>query len=328
MIKEIVMEYDALADNKQVYAQKKQNDTIKLSLKETYPNLNTRELREITRESIFAPPERNISLSGRDITASDLRYEIATSIENSAALRSSNDTYDMQTDLTESIERINSGTNSTEEYFSWLNTSTDILKNMNDGFVSKEDLEIRNNFLEMSDQREADLMLCLGLLAGSKHHKALEISKNLQYKLQKLREIRSAIKLTTRNQCDVDISRAEYERAIPYYKAFKALQKLPFGYDINQQQKINLGIYYDEDDDLDEDSNYYILLINNALDEMKIEDNYYLASNQYQISNNITKEQNDLLSDKISDKMQKLSGRRNSFRLKYESLNSNENNIN
>ena len=66
----------------------------------------------------------------------------------------------------------------------------------------------------------------------------LIISKNLQYKLQKLREIRSAIKLTTRNQCDVDISRAEYERAIPYYKTFKALQKLPFGYDINQQQKI------------------------------------------------------------------------------------------
>ena len=134
--------------------------------------------------------------------------------------------------------------------------------------------------------------------------------------------------MTTRNQCDVDISRAEYERAIPYYKAFKALQKLPFGYDINQQQKINLGIYYDEDDDAEEDSNYYITLINNALDEMKIEDNYYIASNRYQLAHDMAKEQNELLSDKISDKMQKLSGRRNSFRLKYESLDSVRDNVN
>lgn len=321
------MTHDNLNENKNLYTQKKQNDIIKLSLKETYNSLNARELREITRESIFAPPERKISTGGREITASDLRYEIATSIEENASSRFVNNVYDMQTELAENIERINSGTNSTEEYFSWLNTSTDILKNMNDGFVSKEDLEIRNNFLETTDQREADLMLCLGLLAGSKHHKAIEISKNLQYKLQKLREIRSAIKLTTRNQADIDISRAEYERAIPYYKVFKTLQKLPFGYDVAKQQKINLGIYHDEDDDLQEDYNYYIYLINQALDEMKTEDNYYVASNQYQLAHDMAKEQNEHFSDKISDKMQKLTGRRNSFRLKYESLDAAKDNI-
>lgn len=322
------MENNMFEENKQVYVQKKQNEIIKCALKETYTNLNERELREITRESVFAPPERKISISGREMTASDLRYETSVSIENSASSRLIDCKYDMQTELAESIERINSGTNSVEEYFSWLNTTTDILKNMNDGYVSQEDLNNRNKFLDITDQREADLMLCLGLLAGSTNPKALETSKNLQYKLQKLREMRSAIKMATRNQCDVEISRTEYESAIPYYKVFKALQKLPFGYDVAKQQKINLGIYHDDDEEFDEDYNYYVFLVNQALDEMKIEDNYYVASNQYQLAYDMAKEKNDVLSDKISDKMQKLTGRRNSFRLKYESLDSSKNDFN
>ena len=102
------MENNMFEENKQVYVQKKQNEIIKCALKETYTNLNERELREITRESVFAPPERKISISGREMTASDLRYETSVSIENSASSRLIDCKYDMQTELAESIERINS----------------------------------------------------------------------------------------------------------------------------------------------------------------------------------------------------------------------------
>ncbi len=302
------------------YAQKNLTDIIKSSLKDSYKDLEEKKLRQLSREAIFAPANRKIDIDGKEMNASDLRYELAVNIDKNAAYRSKSSSSNLQMESAISIENINSGTNSVEEYFAWLNSTTDILKNMNDGFVSKTDLDTRNKFLSDTEQRETELMLCLGLLDGCNHPSADETSRNLRYKLQKLREMRSAIKHTTRNQCDIEISRTEYERAIPYFKVFKALQKLPFGYDINRQQKINLGIDHDDDDDLNDDFNYYSFLLEQALDEMKSDDESFIASHEYQLAYDMAREQNKIFSDEISEKMKKLTGRRNSFRLKYESL--------
>lgn len=318
-----MQEYEENFDS---YATKSQSDIIKFSLKETYNNLSEKELREFTREAVFAPNDRIITISSRQISASDLRYELANQIEQLSALKMPNNE-SSQIAQANSIEVINSGTNSTEEYFSWLNITVNILKNMNDGFVSDDDLTVRNKFLTDTDQRETELMLCLGLLDNCRHPKAHDFALNLRYKLQKLREMRSAIQLSTRNKSDVEINRTEYERAIPYYKAFKTLQKLPFGYDINKKQKIDLGIDHDDDDDLEENFSYYDLLLENTLNEMRQEDEMYIASHEYQLAYDIAQERNLLLSDEISEKMKKLTGRKNSFRLKYESLDTNYNKI-
>ncbi len=319
------MEYIDEQENQNTYVHMKKSEIIKQSLRDTYKDLREKQLRETTLQAIFAPDNRKITLAGREITASDLRYELASNIEETASSRMLKaDSKDMTVDLVENIESINSGTNSNEEYFSWLDDTTDILKNMNDGFVSVEELDVRNKFLDDTNQREAELMLCLGLLEGSRHPQAEEDARRLRYKLQKLREMRSAIETSTRNQADVEISRAEYERAIPYYKTFKALQKLPFGYDVNRSQKENLGISHDDDDDLQEDYNYYDAMLNDALDEM-LQDDSYIASREYQLAYDMARERNEQLSDEISEKMKKLTGRRNSFRLKYESLDSDNN---
>lgn len=319
------MEYIDEQENQNTYVHMKKSEIIKQSLRDTYKDLREKQLRETTLQAIFAPDNRKITLAGREITASDLRYELASNIEETASSRMLKaDSKDMTVDLVENIESINSGTNSNEEYFSWLDDTTDILKNMNDGFVSVEELDVRNKFLDDTNQREAELMLCLGLLEGSRHPQAEEDARRLRYKLQKLREMRSAIEISTRNQADVEISRAEYERAIPYYKTFKALQKLPFGYDVNRSQKENLGISHDDDDDLQEDYNYYDAMLNDALDEM-LQDDSYIASREYQLAYDMARERNEQLSDEISEKMKKLTGRRNSFRLKYESLDSDNN---
>ena len=304
------------------YVQRKQSDIIKHALKDNYKQLDEKDLRELVREIIFAPNKRIININGREVRASDLRYEIAANIEDFASKRMSSNSDEAQIAIAQSIENINSGTNSTEEYFSWLNQTSDILKNMNDGFVSTQDLETRNTFLENTDQREVELMLCLGMFMGCTNNKADDYIKVMRYKLQKLREMRSAIKQTTRNQSDVEINRSEYERAIPYYKAFKSLLKLPFGYDISKQQKIDLNIYHDDDEELSEDFDYYDILLERALDEMKEEDTYYIASREYQLAYDMALERNLGLANEISDKMKKLSGRKNLFKLKYEQLNS------
>ncbi len=303
------------------YVRKKNSELIKHILKQTYHDLTEAQLRKTTLQAIFAPANRKIALAGREVTASDLRYELARNIEHLDPSLNQNEINDTILAEAMSIENINSSTNSVEEYFSWLNQTTEILKKMNDGFVSEDDLELRNDFLEITDQREAELMLCVGMLEGSKHPNAEENTRRIRYKLQKLREMRSAIEFATRNQSDVEISRAEYERAIPYYKMFKALQKLPFGYDINRAQKENLGLNHDDDDDLSEDYNHYYDIVNEALDEI-LEKDSYIYSKEYQLAYDMAKEKNMKLSDEISEKMKKLSGRKNSFVLRYESLDS------
>ena len=311
----------------------KEADIIKRALLSTYKDLNEKALRRTTRETVFAPQDRQIKIGGRKISASDLRYEVADTIEKlgnsknvSEIQENVSHAEDLQSMLAQSMESINSETSSSQEYFRWLDETTDILKNMNDGFVTEEDLEKRNEFLDFSHQREAELLVCLGLYQSSKNPEAQEKAKQIRYKLTKLREMRSAIENRTRNQADKEVSRAEYEAAIPYYKLYRGLAKLPFGYDIAYQKKIQLGINHDDDDDLDEDFNYYDNLLNVILDGMEEEDRDYI-SREYQLAHDLARQPetpshfstND--TQEIADKLQELSGRKNTFRVKYDIVN-------
>ena len=304
----------------------KETEIVKRALLSTYKDLNEKALRQATRETIFAPQDIRIKIGGRNVSASDLRYEVANTIENLGSDKSIEHAQDLQSMIAQSIENINSETSSSQEYFRWLDETTDILKNMNDGFVTDEDLEKRNEFLDFSHQREAELLVCLGLYQSSKNPEAQEKAKQIRYKLTKLREMRSAIENRTRNQADVEISRTEYEAAIPYYKLYRGLAKLPFGYDIARQQKINLGINHDDDDDLDEDYNYYDNLLNVVLDQMEEEDLNYIAR-EYQLAHDMAREPDTFAGNsapdaqEIADKLQELSGRKNTFRVKYDIVN-------
>ena len=115
-------------------------------------------------------------------------------------------------------------------------------------------------------------MLCLSLYDSCKSPEARDRAQFTRYKLQKLREMRTAIKFLTRSGQDVETTRSEYDAAIPYYKYFKNLKKLPFGYDMPYEQKVKLGISHDEDEDLQEDYDHYVFLLNEMLDEMKRQD--------------------------------------------------------
>ena len=170
----------------------KETEIIKRALLATYNNLNERALRQATRETIFAPSNRPVKIGGRKVLASDLRYEVANTIENLSSGKSVEHAQDLQSMIAQSIENINSETSSSQEYFRWLDETTDILKNMNDGFVTDDDLAKRNEFLDFSHQREAELLVCLGLYQSSKNPEAQEKAKMIRYKLIKLREMRSA----------------------------------------------------------------------------------------------------------------------------------------
>lgn len=281
-------------------------------------NLNEQQLRQATRETIFAPSDRKIKLGNTPQTADELRMQVVKNIENSGAAESAKFLDELGLKEAISIENINSETSSSQEYYRWLNETSDILKNMNDGFVSDKDLSERNSFLEITHQREAELMVCLGLLANCRNPQAQKEYKKLHYKLTRLREMRASIKERTRNEADVEISRDEYQRAVPVYKYFKALAKAPITHTFTNEQKKRIGLDFLYDDDEDE-LNYRDFLFDVVLDHMTEEDQSYVAQ-EYQLARDMADEERINRLQNISDKLQELSGRKNSFRIKYDIL--------
>ena len=128
-----------------------------------------------------------------------------------------------------SIERINCETSTMNEYFTWIDEGQQIIKHMNDGFVSEDDLKEKTDFVDMSFQRETELITCLGLYEKSVQlgNKEAKVKYDeLRLKLQKLREIRSSILVTTKNEADKKVEREEYERALHYYRLLGFLREM------------------------------------------------------------------------------------------------------
>lgn len=233
------------------------------ALQKQYPDIDEKIKKATVREMLFAPKNRMIEIDDkRKMGTEDLRFMTANVLETPIK-------NEVNTQYAKSIELINSEIDPVAEYFSWLNETTSILNHLNDGFITKEDAVERENFLELTDQREADLMVCLGLYESCKTKEAEERIRFVRYKLQKLREMRTSIKFLTRKGEDMQTTRSEYDAAIPYYKYFKNLQRLPFGYDMPYEQKVKLGISHEDDEDLKEDYDHFADILNEALDMMR-----------------------------------------------------------
>lgn len=111
--------------------------------------------------------------------------------------------------VADSIEKINAGSSdygasSESEYFGWIENGQKVISAMNDGFISNEDLSDKHELLKNFEQREVDLMTCISLYRNCNlaDPKVKAKYDELNKKLVKLREIRSAVVTSTRDRSD------------------------------------------------------------------------------------------------------------------------------
>lgn len=308
---------------------KQETEIVRNALKKTYKKLDDKSLEQATRETLLAPKDRMVQVGGKLISASDLRHQVAQKIENLGSDgKNIEEANDFQMMVASSIETINSETSSSQEYFRWLDDASEIIKNMNDGFVSEADLNERNAFIDMSHQRETELLVCLSLYSNSNNPQAAQKAEQIRYKLKKLREMRSAIENSTKNEADVKVTEEEYHNAVPYYKLYKGLAKLPFGYDIPPEQKRQLGIDHEDDEDISDDSLLFDQLINAMLDDMRSDDYLSGTSNTFYNKENEnepnvfapTAAGRDERLQHIAEKLKELTGRKKTFGINYAIL--------
>ena len=121
--------------------------------------------------------------------------------------------------IAESLENIRCETTSENEYFSWIDGAKKIMEHLTDGYVSFKDIHEKDAFIKMSWQRETELLTCLGLYEKSNHPLAKERYAVLKIKLQRLRQIRSALLTGTKNSPDwLHLSPEEKARLRGYVK--------------------------------------------------------------------------------------------------------------
>jgi len=234
---------------------------LRQALAGQYPDMEYSRREMILRQMLFAPQNRMIKIDeGYRLSAEDLRFMTASFIEKTGNV------FEGRQPVFENEEEKNQ--DCVEEYFGWLLKTTSVLKHLNDGFVSQEDAVERESFLKTVAEREKTLLVCLGLYESCLSEDGQDRARFVRYKIQKLREMCTSIQFLTRTGQDVETTRSEYDAAIPYYKYFKNLQRLPFGYDMPAEQKEKLGISHDDDEDLKEGDARYVKILNEMLDEM------------------------------------------------------------
>lgn len=151
------------------------------ALAKDYRHMGENVRNQLARIMVLQPEGRKIKIGEEEMTVESLEARIA-----------------------ESIELINCGTSSKEEYHDWINVGQEVISDMNTNGVSVQELDARNDFLADLNQREVELMTCLGLYqrAMANDPKIRAKYDELYNKLQKLREIRSAVKSSTKDVAD------------------------------------------------------------------------------------------------------------------------------
>ena len=242
----------------------KPTELLLLKIKELYPNLPEENYNRILIEAVLGADKRLIKTDGNfSISAADLRFKLAWLLEKPSLEH-------MSLENAQSMRFTNGEVNPVDEYFDWLKKTTQVLKLLNDGYITKEDAELRENFLDELNFRENDLILCLGLYEKNNTTLAMERWRFVKYKLQKLREMRTSIKFLTHTEEETQTTRSEYDTAVPYYQYFKKLQQAEFGQDLSSEAKERYGIRigHENDADLKDDYDHYSDIVDELLDKI------------------------------------------------------------
>lgn len=181
--------------------------------------LNAPEKMNLVQKALYASQDEVVNDGEENKKLSQFVNDLAEAIEK--------DTFYFE--QANSIERIDCETSTMNEYFTWIEEGQTIVKHMNDGEVTPQDFAEKNDFLDMSFQRETELLTCLGLYERSMqmgNQDAKVRFDELRLKLQKLREIRSSIETTCNHEVDHKVERREYEVALEYYRLIGLMRQM------------------------------------------------------------------------------------------------------
>lgn len=222
-----------------------------------YKGISPKETAALCREVIFAPESYITEINQKPVPISNVRENLAEMIENSTSEKNFIP-YSLDSEIADLIEYANCETSSMNEYYRWISATADILKKTSDNSITYEDLAERKEFLNMSVERETEILLCLALYEGAGLEKNKEKIELLYFKLARLREMRSIVRNTPSRISPNNIRQIEQLKANYAYCCDLLTQK--YDYSPNFNLKLNLNINHNSNQDLEENSSWLAYL--------------------------------------------------------------------
>lgn len=222
--------------------------------------------------------------------------------------------------IAESLEKIRCETSPLNEYFSWIDEAHRLMERMTDGHVSEDDIRDKDDFIKESWQREAELLTCLSLYEKSNNPHAKERHAILLLKLQRLRQIRSALLTGTRDKADKEpITKEEKERNRRIIKTLEDLREADENGDYHnteiQRRLDELGISHLHDVEFYHGYSFYTRL----LEDQRRADLFRKKSSEWNMINSYDTHPDEYLTmlrhqddtkETIQDRIIRLSGRK------------------
>jgi len=214
-----------------------------------FPAVSRRNACTILREVILAPNDYTVEFGDKTYNKIEIMYKLVKELTLNCVYESPEKTH-----------------------YDILENAANIMKHMNDGYISTEDYEERSEFLDMVDRYEFTLFaaFCFLRISGADETSRLD---ELRLNITRLREIRDLILNYTRDEVDVEVGREEYERAKPIYKMLKSLQGLGYDYNFSPKERASLDIDHEDDTDLTDSFNAENWLKRIMLLELRLEIN-------------------------------------------------------
>ena len=198
----------------------------------SFPQVDRENARTILREVILAPDDYTVEFEDDSYDKVQMMDLIARSLISLCISGSPQETFE------HTIEKV-----------------ADIIKHMNDGYITSEDAEERKTFLENAARSEFDLFTAYSLRQASGEYNS-ETMHELKLNIVRLREFQDLVENYTRDEVEVEVSREEFEQARPIYKMLKSLQNLGYDYNFSPRERESLDIDHEDDEDLSDDFNF------------------------------------------------------------------------
>ncbi|MBR6355539.1 MAG: hypothetical protein IKR92_01675 [Alphaproteobacteria bacterium] len=201
-------------------------DTLYDATEKCFPNVNRENAQTILREVILAPDDYTVEFNDDTYDKHKIMDMLAHTLTMSCVEESPEQTY---RDI--------------------INCAAEIMKHMNDGYITDEDYDERQNFIERIDRYEFTLFAAYSFLQTT-HSDDETVMAEVALNIVRLREIRDLITNYTRDEKGITTDREEFERAKPIYKMLKSLQTLGYDYNFSPKERQSLDIDHEDDDDL------------------------------------------------------------------------------
>lgn len=198
----------------------------------SFPQIDAVNARTIFREMILAPDDYTVEFEDASYNKSQMMDLIAKALIGLCISSSPQETFERT-----------------------IENAANIIKHMNDGYISAEDAAEKKTFLTNAARSEFVLFTAYALrqVLGSYDSSAMH---ELKLNIIRLREFQDLIENYTRDAINVEVSREEFEQARPIYRMLKSLQSLGYDYNFSPRERESLGIDHEDDNDLNDDFHY------------------------------------------------------------------------